>query len=136
MCVLKLTLGKIIFLQIFLNCIFFFSVKLPDSLLLSPDGYDSDGQVTCPDARSSAICLCGSPHPDGLLMHPDGYPTGLSIAFLPSCRIAHFFFSIFLGILVHLTCFFFSRVLSLFCPLVHFFFILDILLHLLHYFQF
>jgi hypothetical protein len=39
---LKLTLGKIIFLQIFLQFLFF-SVKRPDSLLLSPDECSSDG---------------------------------------------------------------------------------------------
>jgi hypothetical protein len=42
-----------------------------------------DGQVTCPDARGSIVCLCGIPHPDGLVMRPDGYSTGLSITFLP-----------------------------------------------------
>jgi hypothetical protein len=58
-----------------------------------------DGQETLPDARGSALCLCGSSRPDGLVMRPYDYPIGLSIAFLPSRHIVHFFFSIFLEIL-------------------------------------
>jgi len=42
--VLKLTLGKIIFLQIFLQFLFF-SVKRSDGLSLRPDGCGSDGRM-------------------------------------------------------------------------------------------
>jgi hypothetical protein len=69
--VLKLTLGKIIFLQIFLQFLFFSAKRL--------------------DPRSSVVCLCGIPRPDRLVMHPDSYLTCLRIAFFSSRRISLLF---------------------------------------------
>jgi hypothetical protein len=94
-----------------------------------------DGQVTRPDARGFIVWLCGIPRSDGLVMCPDGYPTGVRIAFFSS-RCIFLLFSRFLSNFLVLFSHVFSRVLTLFCPLVHFISFLGILLHLLHYFQF
>jgi hypothetical protein len=75
--VLKLTLGKIIFLQNFLQFLFF-KVKHSDGLLLRPDG-----QVTSPDASGLVVCLCGIARLDEFVMRLNGVPTGLHIAFQP-----------------------------------------------------
>jgi hypothetical protein len=55
MCVLKLTIGKIIFLQIFLRFLFF-SVKGPNDLCLCPDGCDSDGRTVRLHVRTCKAC--------------------------------------------------------------------------------
>jgi hypothetical protein len=119
--VLKLTLGKIIFLQIFLQFLFF-SVKHPDGLLLRPDG--------C----SSTECLCGIPCPDRLVLHPDRYRTGLSIVFSPS-RLTPFRFSI---VFLSFCCDFLvvSRTSSAyFCPFLSFISFPGMLLYTLLSFQ-
>jgi hypothetical protein len=77
----------------------FFIVKRPDDMSRRVRLKRPDGQVTRPDARDSAVCLCGSPHPDRLVIHPDDYPTGLRIAFFPSRHISLIFLS-FLSCLV------------------------------------
>jgi hypothetical protein len=56
MCVLKLTLGNIIFLQIFLRFLFF-SVKHPDGLLLRSDECSSDGWMVNWHVRTRRILL-------------------------------------------------------------------------------
>jgi hypothetical protein len=92
MCVLKLTLRKIIFLQIFLQFLFF-SVKCPDGLSLRQDGYGSDGRTVSPCVQTGVAqtgewsgdtsgqawpiaCLCCNARLDELVICPDGDPTG------------------------------------------------------------
>jgi hypothetical protein len=80
--VLMLTLGKNLFLQFFLQFLFF-SVKGPDGLFLHSDRCGSNGQVIRPNARSLVACLCGNARLDGLVIRSDRYPTGYISCFLP-----------------------------------------------------
>jgi hypothetical protein len=68
--VLMLSLGKIFFLQFFLQFLFF-SVKRLDGPFLH-----SNVQVTCPDVRGLVTCLGGNARLDGLVIRPDEDSTG------------------------------------------------------------
>jgi hypothetical protein len=90
--VLKLTLGKLIFLQIIPQFLFF-SVKRLDGLSLHPDGCSSDRRTVSPcvwvgvaqmggwsgdtSGRVRPVaCLCGNVRSGELVIRPDRDPIG------------------------------------------------------------
>jgi len=82
---LELILGKIFFMQIFLQC------EASGRSLLASRRVQlrrSNSLVTRPDARGHVACLCGNARLDGLVIRLDRHPTGLKIAFSPNRRIS------------------------------------------------
>jgi hypothetical protein len=82
--VLKLTLGKIIFLQIFLHFLFF-SVKCPRGFTLRPDECGSEGWTIRLHVwmRGACCMLCGNERLDELVIRQDRDPTRFKHRFLP-----------------------------------------------------